>query len=76
LLSISMHWLMFVLLIFGMQLPSLIGPDKPFAKTLEEVHETLGNIGYFLIGIHTVAALNHHHIRRNNTLLRMLPHSK
>jgi cytochrome b561 len=61
---------------FGMHLPSLIGPDKPFAKTLEEVHETIGNIGYFLVGIHTVAALYHHYIRRDNTVLRMLPRRK
>ena len=58
---------------FGLQLPALIGPDKPFAKSVEEIHETIGNIGYFLVGIHTIAALYHHHIRRDNTFKRMMP---
>jgi cytochrome b561 len=58
---------------FGLQLPALIGEDKAFAKQLEEVHETIGNVGYFLIGIHAAAALAHHYIHRDNTLARMLP---
>lgn len=58
---------------FGLQLPALMGLDKPLAKTLEEIHETVGNIGYFLIGIHAAAALYHHYVRRDNTLLMMIP---
>jgi cytochrome b561 len=30
-------------------------------------------VGYFLIGIHAAAALAHHYIQRDNTLVRMLP---
>lgn len=58
---------------FGLQLPALISENKGLAKQLEEVHETLGNIGYFLIGVHALAALAHHYIHRDNTLVRMLP---
>ena len=58
---------------FGVQLPALIAENTPLAKQLEELHETLGNIGYFLIGIHAVAALAHHYLHHDNTLVRMLP---
>jgi cytochrome b561 len=58
---------------FGLELPLLLGEDKQFAKTLKEIHETVGYAGYFLIGLHTLAALYHHYVMRDNTLLRMLP---
>jgi cytochrome b561 len=58
---------------FGAQLPPLIGANKELAKQLEEIHVLVGNIGYFLIGIHAAAAIAHHYINRDNTLVRMLP---
>jgi cytochrome b561 len=58
---------------FGLELPPLIAVDKAFAKQLEEVHETVGTVGYFLIGTHALAALVHHYIKRDNALRRMLP---
>lgn len=58
---------------FGMQLPALVGPDKALAGQLKEIHETIATAGYFLIGLHAVAALFHHYVMRDNTLLRMLP---
>lgn len=61
---------------FGLQLPALIGEDKELAKVIKEIHETIGNTGYYLIGLHTLAALYHHYIMRDNTLLRMLPEKK
>jgi cytochrome b561 len=30
-------------------------------------------VGYFLIGLHALAALFHHYVSRDNTLTRMLP---
>ena len=39
----------------------------------KEVHETIGTIGYLLIGAHALAALFHHCITRDNTLVGMLP---
>lgn len=61
---------------FGLELPALIGENKDLAKQLEELHEVVGTTGYFLIGLHTVAALYHHYIVRDNTLTRMLPERK
>ena len=58
---------------FGLQLPALIGENKDLAKLIKEFHETLGTVGYFLIGLHAVAALFHHYALRDNTLRRMLP---
>lgn len=58
---------------FGAQLPALLAENKDLAEQLKEVHETIGTIGYFLIGAHALAALFHHYITRDNTLLRMLP---
>lgn len=57
----------------GVPLPALIGPDKDLAGTFEEVHETIATLGYGLIAIHAAAALYHHYVVRDNTLLRMLP---
>ena len=58
---------------FGLNLPALIGPDKASAKYIVEIHETIGTLGYVLIGLHALAALFHHYIVRDNTLRRMLP---
>jgi cytochrome b561 len=58
---------------FGLHLPALIGENKDLAKTIKEIHETIGTVGYYLIGLHTLAALHHHYIVRDNTLIRMLP---
>ena len=58
---------------FGLQLPALIGENKSFADALKEIHETIGTIGYWLIGLHAAAALFHHYVTRDNTLARMLP---
>jgi cytochrome b561 len=58
---------------FGLELPGLIWPDKGLAKSLEEVHETIGVLGYYLIGLHALASLFHHYVMRDDTLVRMLP---
>lgn len=58
---------------FGLELPALLDPDKAFGQQLEEIHETLGTIGYYLVGLHATAALLHHYLLRDDTLLRMLP---
>ena len=60
---------------FGLELPALIGRDKALGHSLEDIHETVGTIGYYLIGVHAAAALYHHYFMRDNTLLRMLPRS-
>lgn len=58
---------------FGLNLPALISENKSLGATLKELHETGGTIAYYLIGLHTVAALYHHYFMRDNTLLRILP---
>ncbi|NMM12346.1 MAG: cytochrome b [Rhodoferax sp.] len=58
---------------FGLTLPALIGANKELASQLKEIHELAGTLGYFLIGAHAAAALFHHYIKRDNTLLNMLP---
>lgn len=56
---------------FGLELPALLAPNKELGHTIEEIHEFGGNLGYFLIGGHAVAALFHHYVVKDNTLLRM-----
>lgn len=58
---------------FGLGLPALIGPDKSLGRELEEIHETIGTVGYYLVGLHAAAALFHHYFMRDDTVLRMLP---
>lgn len=61
---------------FGLALPMLLAPNHDLAETVYDLHSLVGNIGYFLIGIHAAAALFHHYWKRDNTLLRMLPRHK
>jgi len=58
---------------YGINLPALMAENKALAESIEEIHKTVGKIGYFLIGLHTVAALYHHYFMRDNTLRRILP---
>jgi cytochrome b561 len=58
---------------FGWELPALIGPNKALGRNIKEVHETIGVLGYYLIGLHALAALFHHYFMRDDTLQRMLP---
>jgi cytochrome b561 len=59
---------------FGLELPALVGENKDLAKLVEEIHETAGVVGYWLIGLHAAAALFHHYVVRDDTLRRMLPY--
>jgi cytochrome b561 len=58
---------------YGWTLPALMAENEGLADFLKEVHETGGVIGYWLIGLHATAALFHHYVVKDNTLLRMLP---
>lgn len=58
------------------QLPDLVGKDKALGDTLQEIHEAL-NFGMLaLLGMHIAAALKHHFLDKDTTLLRMLPFGK
>ena len=56
---------------FGFELWPLVSANSALAEQVEELHELGGSIGYWLIGLHAVAALFHHYILRDNLLFRM-----
>ena len=58
---------------FGLHLPALVAENKELGRTIKEVHEVMGNLGYLLIGGHALAALYHHRVLRDSTLVVMLP---
>ena len=58
---------------FGLQLPPLVDADRLLSRAVRELHETIGTIGYYLIGLHAAAAMFHHYFVRDGTLLCMLP---
>ena len=60
-------------LFFLGELPALFGKDRPLAKQLLEVHQTVGLLLLGLIALHAAAALFHHFWRRDDTLTAMLP---
>ncbi|WP_213989580.1 cytochrome b561 [Sodalis sp. dw_96] len=57
----------------GYTMPVRDIPDADMQSRLRDIHELIANTGYFIIGLHTAAALFHHYILRDNTLIRMLP---
>ena len=48
-------------------------PDKAFARSVKDVHEVLANALVILAALHAAAALFHHWVLRDRTLVRMLP---
>ncbi|MDU9394204.1 cytochrome b [Pseudomonas sp. zfem002] len=54
-------------------LPAPIAEAPALARQLKGWHEWLGSAGYWLIGLHALAALVHHYWLKDNTLKRMLP---
>lgn len=61
------------IVLFGLRVPSLVNANESLSHQLKELHEALAMAGYFLIGFHAAAALVHHYVIRDNTLVRMLP---
>jgi len=53
------------------QLPPLVVLGGAWAETLEELHETVGNVFYAVIAVHALAALWHQFVRRDGVLRRM-----
>jgi cytochrome b561 len=60
----------------GISLPTLIAENSQNAARFKQWHEVLGNVGYFLIGLHAIAALYHHYFLHDDTLVRILPAHK
>ena len=62
--------------LFGLSdIPSPWLANRAFARSAKEVHEVLANALVILAGLHAAAALVHHWIFRDRTLVRMLPGS-
>ncbi len=54
-------------------MPISDAPNGRLQLVLKNLHELIANTGYFIIGLHALAALFHHYVVRDNTLIRMLP---
>ena len=52
------------------------GSPRAFARSVKDVHEVLANALAILACLHAAAALVHHWVFRDRTLVRMLPGSK
>lgn len=59
--------------LFGILMPVTTHPDPGLSRQIIRWHETLADAGYWLIGLHALAAIIHHFLLRDNTLRRMLP---
>ena len=59
--------------VFGLTLPTLAAPNEAAAGFFGEAHSVAAWTLIVLAGVHALAALKHHFIDRDATLLRMLP---
>jgi hypothetical protein len=57
----------------GITWPTLVPSDAELHFQLKDLHILTGQVLYALIALHVAAALWHHHVRRDDTLRRMLP---
>lgn len=62
-----------VTLLTGIDMASPFATSRDIGLTLSELHTWLGDAIIWLAGIHAVAALVHHFLLRDNTLVEMLP---
>jgi cytochrome b561 len=53
-------------------LPTVVSENIRLGKILLEIHETLWVVLAISVGIHAAAALKHHFIEKNRTLMRMI----
>ncbi len=60
----------------GFNVSPFVTPNSEIKALIKNIHETWANICYFLIAAHAGAALFHHYIQKDNTLLRMMPRRK
>ena len=52
-------------------IPAIVGENKGLAEQFEGWHHDIGEAFYWVFGFHIVAALYHHFIRKDDTLIRM-----
>ncbi|WP_445680380.1 cytochrome b [Radicibacter daui] len=53
--------------------PPVVAADHAMGRTLKDIHGLCANAILIVAGLHMAAALWHHFVRRDDTLLRMLP---
>ena len=64
------------IVMFGAELPKLVGTRAPGWRWTGDVHDLLANyLMLTLVGLHVAAGLYHYFIRRDGVLQRMLPGS-
>jgi len=56
----------------SLSIPAPFPIAKETAENLEHFHVLLGTIFYYVIGLHVVAAVWHHFVRKDNTVRRMV----
>ncbi|TDV63416.1 cytochrome b561 [Pseudomonas sp. LP_7_YM] len=56
----------------SLSIPGPFALSKETAQALEHFHVLLGTIFYYVIGLHVVAAIWHHFVRKDNTVRRMV----
>ncbi|UCI24960.1 cytochrome b [Mesorhizobium sp. B2-8-5] len=62
---------------FGLlTIPAPFAPDRVTARTIRELHSLCANGILIMAGLHAMAALYHHFIRRDTVLTRMLPRNR
>ena len=52
-------------------LPALMAESESLAHQFEDIHKLVGDAFYWVVGLHVLAALYHHFLRRDDTLRRM-----
>lgn len=55
----------------GIELPALMAANEELGHQLEDLHGSIGEAFYWVIGLHIVATLYHHFFRGDDTLKRM-----
>lgn len=56
----------------GIELPALLAANEALAHQIEDIHKTAASVFYYLVGLHVLATLYHHFIRKDDTLKRMV----
>lgn len=72
---INASWRGMPIVMFGFELPRLVGQRAAGWQWTGDVHSLLANyLLLALVGLHVLAALYHYLVRRDRVLQRMLPH--
>jgi cytochrome b561 len=72
---LAASWRGYTVLLFGLvEVPKLLATRAPGWQWAGDIHQFLATyVLLTLVGLHVLAALYHHFIRRDNVLRRMLP---